>query len=190
MPLLFQILLIYLLSISKTNLNEDKLIFVMTHFRHGARAPSKISNKNLDLLGEYWTNPGELTGIGQRMYYLLGIRNRIRYIDELGFLSDKIDQHEILIYSTNVNRNLVCILSQLQGLYPQSAKKGEALTKEQEEVSYFQVNVNNSKINEEIKKLNINALPYSMTLAPIRMINMNERKVRLLDLEGCTKKVE
>jgi len=60
--LLFQILLLYLFSISKTNLNEDKLIFVMSHFRHGERASLKIDNKNLDLLLEYWTNPGELTG--------------------------------------------------------------------------------------------------------------------------------
>ena len=190
LSLFFKIFLISLFSISKSSPNDDKLIFVMTHFRHGARAPLKIDNKNQDLLGEYWTNQGELTGIGQRMHYLLGLRNRIRYIDELKFLSDKFDPHEILIYSTSVNRTLVSVSAQLQGLYPQSAEKGETLTKEQEKVSYPQVNVNNSKIHEEIKNLNLCALPYSMTLAPIRMINMNERKIRLFDLQGCTEKVE
>jgi len=59
------------------------------------------------------------------MHYLLGLRNRIRYIDELKFLSDKFDPHEILIYSTSVNRTLVSVSAQLQGLYPQSAEKGE-----------------------------------------------------------------
>ena len=40
------------------------------------------------------------------------------------------------------------------------------------------------------KNLNLCALPYSMTLALIRMINMNERKIRLFDLQGCTEEVE
>ena len=41
-----------------------------------------IKDDFTDLLGEKWNNPGELTGIGQRMHYLLGLRNRIRYIEK------------------------------------------------------------------------------------------------------------
>ena len=51
LSLFFKIFLISLFSISKSSPNDDKLIFVMTHFRHGARAPLKIDNKNQDLLG-------------------------------------------------------------------------------------------------------------------------------------------
>ena len=76
---LFQCIIVLLLFLEISN----KYIFVMTHFRHGARAPTKYydSEKHLDYALEYWENPGELTPAGQRMHYLLGIRNRIRYID-------------------------------------------------------------------------------------------------------------
>ena len=46
----------------------------------------------------------EITVVGQRMHFLLGIRNRLRYIENKKFLSEKYDPHEILIYSTYKNR--------------------------------------------------------------------------------------
>ena len=80
-----------------TSDEEDKLIFLYTHFRHGARAPQKVNASFYDMLGQKWTNPGELTGMGQRMHYLLGLRNRIKYIKERKFLNETYDPHEILI---------------------------------------------------------------------------------------------
>ena len=59
---------------------DDRLVFLYTHFRHGARAPLNINDEFIDKLGEKWTNTGELTGVGQRMHYLLGLRNRKKYI--------------------------------------------------------------------------------------------------------------
>ena len=117
--------LIFLFSRINTS---EKLVFVMTHFRHGARAPQNFYEDYLDYIKEKWTNPGELTGIGQRMHYLLGLRNRIRYIDEQHFLSETFNPHEILIYSSPFNRTILSVSSQLQGLYPQSIKKGEIVT--------------------------------------------------------------
>ena len=54
--------------------SEDKLVFVLTHFRHGARAPQYYYDldNHLDYVFEKWERPGELTGVGQRMHYLLG----------------------------------------------------------------------------------------------------------------------
>ena len=72
-------LVIFLQSLFFSYSNDDKLVFLYTHFRHGARAPLDINDTFYDLLGEKWTNPGELTGIGQRMHYLLGLRNRKIY---------------------------------------------------------------------------------------------------------------
>ena len=40
------------------------------------------------------------------MHYLLGIRNRIKYIIDGKFLKDKFDPHEILIYSSCINRTI------------------------------------------------------------------------------------
>ena len=84
MSFLFFIFCNFFLIYSKSESEEEKLIFVMTHFRHGARAPQHyyFPDDYKDYVKEYWDNPGELTGVGQRMHYLLGIRNRLRYIDE------------------------------------------------------------------------------------------------------------
>lgn len=180
-------LLLILFSFSEIN-SEQKLIFVMTHFRHGARAPQNYYDQAnyLDYVKEHWDIPGELTGVGQRMHYLLGIRNRIRYIEQNKFLSKNFNPHEILIYSSPFNRTIVSVSSQLQGLYPQYAKQGENITEDQKEFSKPQVNTDYDKINKEIENLELSALPNNMILAPIRMINNNERKITLYDIEPCT----
>ena len=170
--------------------SADRLVFLYTHFRHGARAPLAIDNNFYDKLGEKWTNPGELTGVGQRMHYILGLRNRLKYVNQEGFLSPKFDPHEILIFSSNFNRTMVSVSSQLQGLYPQSAQPGEVLTDEQLSIAYPQVNVDNDEIKEEILSLNNSALPYQMTLAPVRMVNDNDRKMNVYDLDECVEERE
>jgi hypothetical protein len=160
----------------------------MTHFRHGARAPQYYYADHLDYIKESWLYPGELTALGQRMHYLLGIRNRIRYIDNFKFLYEKFDPHQLLIYSSAYNRTIISVSSQLQGLYPQFVHLGEKITEEQEKNAVPQVDIDCDIINEEIKNLNYSALPYSMMLAPIRMINVNERKITVYDIEGCVDK--
>ena len=54
----------------------------MLHFRHGSRAPTSIGETKIDKIGEYLENEGALTGVGERMHYLLGLRNRLRYIKD------------------------------------------------------------------------------------------------------------
>ena len=170
---------IFSLSIS------DRLVFLYTHFRHGARAPLDIDNNFKDKLGEHWPNPGELTGIGQRMHYLLGLRNRLRYIKNENFLSEKFDPHQIIIFSSNLNRTMVSVSSQLQGLYPQKDEQGETLTATQQEIAYPQVNCEDNYIQEALEDLGENALPYKMTLAPVRMSNDLDRKFNVYDIEEC-----
>ena len=168
---------------------DEKLIFVMTHYRHGARAPNTLDENFRDTLGEKWTTPGELTGVGERMHFLLGLRNRNRYITEKHFLSEKFDPHEMLIISSFYNRTLVSASSQLQGFYPESAELGEILTETQKKNAYPQVDMNINGVDEELKKLGDCALPNKMTLTPIRMTNANERKLRLFALDDCKDEV-
>ena len=180
------IYLVFLFGLLFNNGNsEDTLVFLYTHFRHGARAPLNLDNNFNDMLNQHWTNPGELTGIGQRMHYLLGLRNRIRYIKNQNFLSEKFDSHQILIYSSNLNRTMVSCSSQLQGLYPQKDLKGETLTSEQQKIAFPQVNVSDSEIQDAIEDLENNSLPNSMIIAPVRMINDNDKKMNVYDLEEC-----
>ena len=49
------------------------------------------------------------------------------------------------------------------------------------------VNINYPEITEKIEGLNKAALPYRMTLAPVRMINDNDRKINVYDIEECKK---
>lgn len=180
--LILILLQILYFSISQDN---DRLVFLTTHFRHGARAPQFIDETGKDTLQEFWTNPGELTGIGQRMHYLLGLRNRLRYIKNQQFLSESFDPHEILIYSSSYNRTMVSCSSQLQGFYPQLSQKGEVLTDEQINMAYPQVNIDNEEILEEINNLGNASLPYYMTLAPVRMFNNNEKRFKVYDITPC-----
>ena len=175
---------IIILSILSFSISDDKLVFLMTHFRHGARAPQRYKNQSahLDYILEHWNNPGELTGMGQRMHYALGLRNRKKYIEELKFLSENFNPHEILIYSSQINRTLLSAASQLQGWYPFGT--GEILKNEQIEGALPQVDIPND-IKEKLKNLSNSALPGQMSLAPIRMINNNERKIIIYDIEQC-----
>ena len=59
---LFTAFIIQLLSYSISQTN--RLVFLYTHFRHGARAPISLDDNFTDLVKEKWNNPGELTGIG------------------------------------------------------------------------------------------------------------------------------
>ena len=167
-----------------TSFEEEKLVFLLTLFRHGARAPTKYFDEglHLDYILEKWENPGELTPIGQRMHYALGLRNRKKYIEELKFLSKNFNPHEILIYSSQINRTLLSAASQLQGWYPFGT--GEILKNEQIEGALPQVDIPDD-IKKKLNNLSNSALPGQMSLAPIRMINNNERKIIIYDIEQC-----
>ena len=178
--------LFILISIIALSISADKLVFVLTHFRHGARAPQYYYDQenHLDYILEKWERPGELTAMGQRMHYLLGLRNRERYINNTHFLSEKFDPHEILIYSSQFNRTLLSAESQLQGLYPQYLYLGEILNDEQIEKAKPQVNLSDDII-EQMNKLGEKALPNCMTVAPVRMITHSEKKIILYDIPKC-----
>ena len=53
-------------------------------------------------------------------------------------------------------------------------------------MAYPQVDVDCDEINNEIKNLKGSALPYQMTLAPVRMVNDNDKKMNVYDLTECT----
>ena len=93
--------------------------------RHGARAP--VEDRDLD---KFSVAEGYLTPEGMRQRYLLGRRNRSRYIDKFNLLSVDFDPRELFMQSTNVYRTLQSGYSELMGLYPPGS--GEKLTANQE----------------------------------------------------------
>ena len=175
---------VILLVLTATSLTGDKLVFLMTHIRHGARAPQNYYNlsEHLDYVLESWNNPGELTPIGQRMHYALGLHNREKYITQKKFLSEKFDPHEILIYSTKFNRTLLSVSSFFQGLYPPGT--GGEITEEQKVNAIPQVKLSQD-VESKLESLGLVALPNKTSVVPIRMINDNERKIIIYDIPKC-----
>ena len=154
----------------------ERLIFVMTHFRHGARSPNGLKN-NIDELGEKWEGRGKLTKVGQRMHYLLGYRNRLRYVYNYNFLSEKYNSSDLYIICSTVERTQMSLSSHLQGLYPPNKDLGENLNDNQLAKSNPPVDTSNSQIQEEKRNLGNNVLPNSMTLIPFETIDiMNSGK--------------
>lgn len=167
-----------------THQENDKLIFVITNFRHGARQPSLKNGKTVDQFGEKWDFPKELTGVGKRMKYILGLRNRIKYIDERKFLSEKFNVKELDVYSSLSNRTIMSVISQLQGLYPQTEKLGDTLNDKQLNNSNPPFNLNYSRINEEYDLLKNYALPDCMTVIPFQTID-EDKGANIYKLSEC-----
>jgi len=116
-------LIIFIPLIQTEEKKEDEIKFVFQMHRHGARAPFTGVENGKDCYKEDWISNGELSEVGKRQHYLLGVRNRKRYMEDYKFLNKTYDPQEILIYSTNVKRTIQSIYSQLQGLYPEGYGK-------------------------------------------------------------------
>ena len=172
-------ILYLLLTILNINFSKnEKLVFVENIFRHGARGPNKLNDSSQDQLGIKWNSPAELTPIGKRMEYILGLYNRKKYITGKNkFLSERFDPHELIVYSTNINRTLLSVTSQLQGLYPISSETGEKLTNEQYNASFPPVNITYEDFLDEINMLNDSALPNYMTIIPIHHISLTNTSI-------------
>lgn len=93
---------------------ENNLFFIFLSFRHGARASLYLIDDYNDMLGGNWPVKGELTKLGKRQLYEIGLRNRKRYSN---FICKEYDPKEVLIYSTNYDRSIMSAQQQLLGLF-------------------------------------------------------------------------
>ena len=103
---------------------NSKLIFVFSHFRHGARGPWENVNVSTgkDILNEEWNGMGELTGAGMRMHYLEGYFSKTKYQNFINF--KKYNKNEFIVFSTLMNRTILSAYSHLIGMFPpQTGKK-------------------------------------------------------------------
>ena len=93
---------------------EQNLYFIFLHFRHGARSPLYFKDNHTDMLGGKWPIKGEITSLGRRQQYEIGLKNRRRYSS---FINEEYDPKEIKIFSTNFNRSIISAECQLLGLF-------------------------------------------------------------------------
>jgi len=182
--MLYDLIFFLLFFLTSQNNENERLIFVATNFRHGARQPSLKNNKLKDKFGEEWDFPKELTGVGKRAHYILGLRNRIKYINERKFLSEKYNVKELEVYSSFSNRTIMSLIAHLQGLYPQSEKLGDVLNEKQLKNSNPPFNLNYSRINEEYDLLKNYALPDCMTVIPFQTIDQ-DKGVNIYRVSEC-----
>ena len=162
--------------------SEDKLLFVWEHFRHGARAPYIAINPitNLDFIGEKWDGVGEITPLGMRMLYLLGISYKKKYGN---FLSKKYNPNELYIISTNVNRTIISVYSFLKGFYNNSTS--EKLTEKQIKRSNILNSNYSKKINLKIEELENNSLQDGVSEIPVHIFDRSKLEFGLYDLSNC-----
>ena len=176
-----------LLLLLTPSLSEETLVFVYTQFRHGARgASSPFEQGQTDFFGEAWISPEDLTGVGMRMHYTLGLRNRKKYKN---FLKPVFDPREILVTSTDFNRTIQSVYAQLQGLYAQIPEQDIT---EEEERRMNEMNGYSEKIQQlidaETAKLNLFSLPNKMQIFPIHIYNKIDHKILLsteYSISGC-----
>ncbi len=119
MGILSTIILSSMIFLSYAQTNRT-LIYVQQVFRHGHRYliyPSK--NDNTTYVNEIHSN-GELTKQGKSMHYILGKELYKRYWSDL-FANTKFfstyNQSKFYVKSTNVNRTIESVQSQLAGIF-------------------------------------------------------------------------
>ena len=178
------------LLIVKYSTQKEKIIFAWQMNRHGARAPFLGVKNGVDAYKEYWTQIEELSDVGKRMLYLLGVKARKRYVDEYGLLNEKYDPHEIYIRSTDVNRTIESIESFLQGFYP--AGTGPTIN---DSIAFnksvvYPPNIKYVEKFDEIIEIynlteNNSALPYTMSLQPIHLFYKPDHQFGLYDSNLC-----
>ena len=184
---IFSFLIIF--SSLKVIISEEKIIFAWQIHRHGARAPYRGVVNNTDVYHENWTEIEELTEVGKRMLYLLGVKTRKRYVEKYKLLNEQYNPQEIYIRSTDVNRTIESIESLLQGLYPTGT--GPTINKKIEN-DHNRVFPPNKKYYNEFEKIietyNLNdgsALPYKMSIEPIHLFYKPKHEFQLYDTDLC-----
>ena len=159
-----------LIDDNRDNNENEKLLFVWEHFRHGAREPYTQINKTtwIDYIGVQWKSEGELNSLGLRAHYLLGTATKNRYKE---FLSENFDTNEIFIISTDSNRTIVSAMSNLQGIYHNYT----TLNLTQNQIKHAKISGLNQtykeKIDEMINKLNNSYVKDGVSIMPIHVFS-------------------
>ena len=162
--------------------NADKLLFVWKHFRHGARGPYIAVNPktHLDFIGEVWNSLGELTPLGLRMHYLLGVSTKKAYSS---FISEKYNPNELYIQSTNVNRTMISVYSFLKGLYDNNTSTD--LTEKQINRAKILNSNYSSDIEEKINKIGKKSIEGGVSEIPVHIIDRTKLEFGLYEAGNC-----
>ncbi len=177
---IFRIIFITFLINNMKSLDSN-IVFVYEHVRHGARSPLFFDGNTdyLDRFGTQWEGAMELTNVGKREHYVLGIHNRLKYSSLINFT--KYDYQEIKVYSTNTGRTVQSIQAELLAMYlPGTLPK---LTKDQLKAAYPPFQNLSLEVLDEISELNDSTIINDINIFPIQY--SDPKKVQINEPANC-----
>lgn len=162
--------------------SNQSTVFLFEHCRHGARSTSKLSADSTDVFNQTWKGDSELTNVGLRQHFVLGMHIKSLYtafIDSLDLFKD------VLVLSSNSNRTIMSAMAQLQGIfYNGSSPTIDNITKEQLVHAVPPFTSKNEALAAESEKLGLNVFPGSVDVAPPVHILRTEEKVFQFEKNG------
>ena len=173
------LIFIYLILLTKIYITNEEIVFVFEHFRHGARSSVYINKYNKDLYNIEWIGDGELTSIGMRMQYLIGVHIRTKYSN---IINHNTSSKELLVYSTDLNRTILSAESQLLGMFP--PYKGEEMSDYEMKIAYPPNDISEEAQNE-INKLGNISIPSKVRAIPINFFNKERKPYLLTEEQDC-----
>ena len=177
---IFRIIFITFLINNMKSLDSN-IVFVYEHVRHGARSPLFFDGNTdyLDRFGTQWEGAMELTNVGKREHYVLGIHNRLKYSSLINFT--KYDYQEIKVYSTNTGRTVQSIQAEILAMYlPGTLPK---LTKDQLKAAYPPFQNLSLEVLDEISELNDSTIINDINIFPIQY--SDPKKVQINEPANC-----
>jgi hypothetical protein len=165
------------------SLIQSEVLFVLEHFRHGATGPSELDKYGKDLMKNTWdeTEVDELTPIGIRMQYILGLYFADRYKH---LIPDKYDPKAIYVSSVNDSKAIQSAIAHTSAFY---FGKGDELNDQTKERAKPPVNNLNETI---IESLGYEALPGNFQTIPIHIFHPYEHDFLLQEENGDCKAVK
>ena len=171
---IFNLLLMTLITKCNT-----EIIFVFEHFRHGARSSVFIDKHNTDIYDIKWIGDGELTSVGMRMLYLIGVHIRTKYHN---IINKYTSSEELIVYSTDLNRTILSAESQLLGMFP--PEKGEIIEDAFKKYS-FPPNEIPLEAQSEIDELGNVSIPSKIRAIPINFFHKEKKPYLLTEESDC-----
>ena len=169
----------YLILISFISQIRSEIILVFEHFRHGARSSVFIDKHNTDIYDIKWIGDGELTSVGMRMLYLIGVHIRNKYSN---IINKNTSPSELLVYSTDLNRTILSAESQLLGMFP--PEKGEIIDN-----NYIKFSLPPNEIpkeaQDEIDNLGGISIPSKIRAIPINFFHKEKKPYLLTEENEC-----
>ena len=165
---------------------QSQLRWAFEIFRHGARTPySGMNSSFYDCFGLPWIGLKELTGVGLRQHFLVGSRNRIKYMIENKLIKEQYDPREVFLISTDSNRTIMSANAQVQGLYPPGT--GPTLYPNQSDSAIPPVNLDEVKDAKDELDHNEDyaALPNKMNIIPVHSFFNADHFIQLQDKKVC-----